>query len=190
MKCLILKICNFLSHIKQIWVIFNHLSLWVAVARHNIKWVKIKKNSTRLGLELVDGESALNQRCLNVSCLLVFQWCFCDRKFTAIFKWEIIWLSYAIHLTKRELALRQQSHKPKTDELMNLLMDITLQNWFLMISQTLTKSSQLKCQERWVDIWMWTRDICVCQEICHWRTMWDDPWIIHEMIQDHLHGQF
>ena len=29
------------SQIKQISVIFTHLKLWVAVARHNFKWVKI-----------------------------------------------------------------------------------------------------------------------------------------------------
>ena len=34
-------IANVLSPIKQIWLIFNHWKLWVAVARHNIKWVKI-----------------------------------------------------------------------------------------------------------------------------------------------------
>ena len=30
------------SQIKQIWAIFTHLKLWVAVARHNFKLVKIK----------------------------------------------------------------------------------------------------------------------------------------------------
>ena len=28
------------SQIKQIWVIFTHLKLWVAVASHNVKWVE------------------------------------------------------------------------------------------------------------------------------------------------------
>ena len=28
--------------VEQISVIFNHLKLWVVVARHNFKWVKIK----------------------------------------------------------------------------------------------------------------------------------------------------
>ena len=27
---------------EQIWVIFTHLKMWVAVANHNFKWVKIK----------------------------------------------------------------------------------------------------------------------------------------------------
>ena len=30
-----------LSKIKKIRVIFTHLKLWVAVARHNFKWFKI-----------------------------------------------------------------------------------------------------------------------------------------------------
>ena len=29
------------SQIERILVIFTHLKLWVAVARHNFKWVKI-----------------------------------------------------------------------------------------------------------------------------------------------------
>ena len=29
------------AQIKQIELIFTHLKLWVAVARHNLKWVKI-----------------------------------------------------------------------------------------------------------------------------------------------------
>ena len=29
----------------QIWIIFTHLKLWVASARHNFKWVKIKLNN-------------------------------------------------------------------------------------------------------------------------------------------------
>ena len=29
-----------LGQIEQIWVIFSHLKLWVAAARHNFKWVK------------------------------------------------------------------------------------------------------------------------------------------------------
>ena len=29
------------AQIKQICVIFTHLKLWVAIARHNFKWVKI-----------------------------------------------------------------------------------------------------------------------------------------------------
>ena len=33
--------CDF-SDLKNIlWVIFNYLKLWVAVARHNFKWVKM-----------------------------------------------------------------------------------------------------------------------------------------------------
>ena len=32
---------NVLSQIKQISVIFTHLKLWIAIARHNFKWVKI-----------------------------------------------------------------------------------------------------------------------------------------------------
>ena len=35
------KFANVLSKTKHIWVIFTHLKLWVAVARHNFKWVKI-----------------------------------------------------------------------------------------------------------------------------------------------------
>ena len=30
--------------IKQIWIIFNHLRLWFAVAKHNLKWLKIQIN--------------------------------------------------------------------------------------------------------------------------------------------------
>ena len=26
----------------QIWIIFTHLKLWIASARHNFKWVKIQ----------------------------------------------------------------------------------------------------------------------------------------------------
>ena len=37
--CLNVKICW--CEINHIWVIFTHLKLWVAVARHNFKWVKI-----------------------------------------------------------------------------------------------------------------------------------------------------
>ena len=33
---------NICAQIKQICVIFSHLKLWVAVARHNFKWLKIK----------------------------------------------------------------------------------------------------------------------------------------------------
>ena len=35
------KSCSVWSQIKQISLIFTHLKLWVAVARHNFKWVKI-----------------------------------------------------------------------------------------------------------------------------------------------------
>ena len=35
------KIWNVLPQINQIWVIFNHLRLWIAVARHNLKWLKM-----------------------------------------------------------------------------------------------------------------------------------------------------
>ena len=38
--CLNNKICYFLSQVEQIWVIFTHLKLWVAEARHNFKRVK------------------------------------------------------------------------------------------------------------------------------------------------------
>ena len=40
--CSISRNCkkNVWSHIGQIWVIFSHLKLWIAVARHNFKWVK------------------------------------------------------------------------------------------------------------------------------------------------------
>ena len=40
------------SQIKQISVIFTHLKLWVAVARHNFKWVKIEKKLAGYGLIL------------------------------------------------------------------------------------------------------------------------------------------
>ena len=30
------------SQIEQVWVIFTHLKLWVAVATHNFKWVKME----------------------------------------------------------------------------------------------------------------------------------------------------
>ena len=30
-----------LTPICQIWIIFTHLKLWIASARHNFKWVKI-----------------------------------------------------------------------------------------------------------------------------------------------------
>ena len=36
-----IKFVKVWSQIKQIWVIFAHLKLWVAVARHNFKWVEI-----------------------------------------------------------------------------------------------------------------------------------------------------
>ena len=41
--CLNIKIFlrNAWSQIKEILVIFTHLMLWVVVARHNFKWVKI-----------------------------------------------------------------------------------------------------------------------------------------------------
>ena len=29
-------------HFFQIWIIFTHLKLWIASARHNFKWVKIQ----------------------------------------------------------------------------------------------------------------------------------------------------
>ena len=32
---------NVCSQIKQIWIIYTHLKLWVAVASRNFKWVKI-----------------------------------------------------------------------------------------------------------------------------------------------------
>ena len=35
------RFANNCAEIKQVWVIFCHLELWVAVARHNFKWVKI-----------------------------------------------------------------------------------------------------------------------------------------------------
>ena len=35
------RIENICAYFKQIWVIFNHLKLWVAVARHDFKTVKI-----------------------------------------------------------------------------------------------------------------------------------------------------
>ena len=35
------RFANVLCQIKQISVIFSHLKLWVAVARHNFKWLKI-----------------------------------------------------------------------------------------------------------------------------------------------------
>ena len=38
------RFANVCSQIKHIRVIFSHLELWIAVARHNFKWVKIKKN--------------------------------------------------------------------------------------------------------------------------------------------------
>ena len=40
--------------VKQIWWIFTHLKLWVAVASHNFKWVKNKfKNLAGEGLSIV-----------------------------------------------------------------------------------------------------------------------------------------
>ena len=36
------RFANFWSQIKQTWVIFTHLRLCVAVARHNFKWLKIR----------------------------------------------------------------------------------------------------------------------------------------------------
>ena len=29
---------------KQLWVIINHLRLWIAMAKHNLKWLKIYLN--------------------------------------------------------------------------------------------------------------------------------------------------
>ena len=42
MICLNIKIWIIWSKIGQIWVIFTHLKLWFALARHNSKWVKIQ----------------------------------------------------------------------------------------------------------------------------------------------------
>ena len=39
--CLNINIGHVWHQIKQIWVIFTHLKLWVAVARHKFKWVTI-----------------------------------------------------------------------------------------------------------------------------------------------------
>ena len=40
--CLNIKICEYIcAQIKKRPVIFSHLKLWVAVARHNFKWVTI-----------------------------------------------------------------------------------------------------------------------------------------------------
>ena len=36
------RFANVWSHIKKIGVIFTHMKLWVAVARHNFMWAKIK----------------------------------------------------------------------------------------------------------------------------------------------------
>ena len=36
------RLWYFIIELVQMWVIFKHLKLWVAVARHNLKWVKIK----------------------------------------------------------------------------------------------------------------------------------------------------
>ena len=33
------RFANVWSQMKQTWLIFTHLKLWVAVARHNLKWV-------------------------------------------------------------------------------------------------------------------------------------------------------
>ena len=38
-----LRIANVWSQIKQI-VIFNHMRLWIALTRHNLKWVEIQIN--------------------------------------------------------------------------------------------------------------------------------------------------
>ena len=46
-----LKFANVWSQIEQLWVSFTHLSLWVAVMRHNFKRVKIDKNCA-LGVQL------------------------------------------------------------------------------------------------------------------------------------------
>ena len=35
------KIWKELTSIFQIWIIFTHLKLWIASARHNFKWVKL-----------------------------------------------------------------------------------------------------------------------------------------------------
>ena len=38
----------------QIWIIFAHLMLWIASARHNVKWVKMSiKNLSAKGLMLI-----------------------------------------------------------------------------------------------------------------------------------------
>ena len=38
--CLNIRIFNDLTQIKQIMNNFTHLKLWIAVARHNFKWVE------------------------------------------------------------------------------------------------------------------------------------------------------
>ena len=53
--------------IKQIWVIFNHLRLWIAVARHNLKWLEIQINSVGQGLNT---ENAIWQHLLSYSYML------------------------------------------------------------------------------------------------------------------------
>ena len=39
--CLTSRLANICAQIKQIWVFFSQLKLWVAVARHNPNWVGI-----------------------------------------------------------------------------------------------------------------------------------------------------
>ena len=36
------RFVNILTQIRQIGEIYNHLRLWIAVARHNLKWLKIE----------------------------------------------------------------------------------------------------------------------------------------------------
>ena len=49
------------SQIKQICVIFINLKLWVAVARHNLKWVKIQIILLALlRVNVADGVPTLN----------------------------------------------------------------------------------------------------------------------------------
>ena len=53
-----------MSQIQQIWVIFTHLKLWVAIARHNFKWMKNKLGNTA-GKGLTVNETTVTPKNLN-----------------------------------------------------------------------------------------------------------------------------
>ena len=66
---------NFLSEFKQIWVIFNHLRLWIALAKHNFKLYALSQQDkglnangedNRLSFVLLDDQIIFNGNKISV----------------------------------------------------------------------------------------------------------------------------